>query len=147
MGRRNNVHEIVQGLDACVVPSLKEPLGLCALEAMAAGVPVAAARVGGLKEFVIPEETGLLFNPKVPAEIASSVARLISEPSLRETVIQNSRDMLEHKFSPTAITSRIENALQTVVANNRNRLEARTFGESVNSCAERNQLRMRSDNL
>lgn len=115
MGRRNNVHELVQGLDACIVPSLKEPLGLCALEAMAAGVPVVASNIGGLKEFVIPEKTGLLFDPRHATAIAQATARALTDMTLRTAVIQNSRQMLLDRFSPAAITTQIESALASVV--------------------------------
>ncbi len=91
VGRRNNVHELVQGLDACIVPSLKEPLGLCALEAMAAGVPVAAANVGGLREFVHSEKTGMLFNPRNPADIANTISRILTDQPLRDQLTVNGK--------------------------------------------------------
>jgi glycosyltransferase involved in cell wall biosynthesis len=115
VGRRNNVHELIQALDVCVVPSLKEPLGLCALEAMAAGVPVAAANVGGLREFVIPEHTGLLFDPQNAFDIADQVSRLLEDNGLRQTAIAGAHQMLQASFSPEAITGRIEAAYQSVV--------------------------------
>lgn len=115
VGRRNNVHELIQALDVCAVPSLKEPLGLCALEAMAAGVPVAASDIGGLPEFVIPERTGLLFDPKSPRAIANQISRLLIEADLRATVIDGARQLLRDSFSPEAITARIESAYQSVL--------------------------------
>ena len=114
-GRRNNIHELVQGLDACIVPSLKEPLGLCALEAMAAGVPVAAARVGGLKEIVLHEQTGLQFDPRQATEMADSIERILIDQPLRERIISQSRQMLKQQFSPAAVTTQIESALQSVI--------------------------------
>ena len=47
-------------VDICVVPSLIEPFGLVALEALACGVPVIASAVGGLKEIVVEGKCGLL---------------------------------------------------------------------------------------
>ena len=47
-------------VDICVVPSLIEPFGLVALEALACGVPVIASAVGGLKEIVVEGECGSL---------------------------------------------------------------------------------------
>ena len=114
VGRRNNVHELVQGLDACVVPSLKEPLGLCALEAMAAGVPVAAANVGGLREFVEPEQTGLLFNPRDPEDVSTTITRILTDQPLRKHLTSTARKMVLDDFSPAAITTRIEEALASV---------------------------------
>jgi glycosyltransferase involved in cell wall biosynthesis len=115
VGRRNNVHELIQALDLCAVPSLKEPLGLCALEAMAGEIPVAAADVGGLPEFVFPEKTGLLFDPKSPQDVANQISRLLSEPTLRTTVIQGANHLLRDSFSAASITARIEAAYQSVL--------------------------------
>ncbi len=114
VGRRNNVHELIQSLDACVVPSLKEPLGLCALEAMAAGVPVASADVGGLREFVREGETGLLFDPRNPCDIANTTARILTDPELRVRLKTSAKQMVLDDFSPQAITDRIEQALLSV---------------------------------
>ncbi len=115
VGRRNNVHELVQGLDVCVVPSLKEPLGLCAMEAMAAGVPVAAAKVGGLCEFVIHGQTGMLFDPQNPAEMASAISRLITDQTLTDRLTVNAKRNVTENYSVDAITTQVENALESVV--------------------------------
>ncbi len=115
VGRRNNVHELIQALDLLVVPSLKEPLGLCALEAMAASIPVVASHRGGLKEFVIPEQTGLLFNPNNPVQIADAVSRGLTDVQWRQHVIANAHQMLLNRFTPSAITSQIESALESAI--------------------------------
>jgi glycosyltransferase involved in cell wall biosynthesis len=114
VGRRNNVDQLIQSLDVCVVPSLKEPLGLCALEAMAANIPVVAARVGGLAEFVIDQETGLSFDPRQPQQIADQVTRMLVDQELRRRVTGNAQLMLDDQFSPSRIVDRIETALLSV---------------------------------
>lgn len=115
VGRRNNVDQLIQSLDVCVVPSLKEAQGLCALEAMAAGIPVVAAKVGGLAEFVIHEHSGLTFDPKDPQQIADQVTRMLVDQELRRRVIGNAQKMLDDQFSPSRIVDRIENALLSVI--------------------------------
>lgn len=65
-----------------VVPSrYKEPLGLVALEAMAAGVPVVASAVGGLRETVEPGRTGLLVPPDDPEALAAALRQLATDPA------------------------------------------------------------------
>lgn len=70
--------------DAFAVPSRWEPFGLAAIEAMAAGVPVAASEVGGLKEIVIDlrgdpsSGTGYLVPPENPSELARALASLLA---------------------------------------------------------------------
>jgi glycosyltransferase involved in cell wall biosynthesis len=67
-----------------VVPSRwAEPFGLVALEAMAAGVPLVASRIGGLLDFVSDGESGILVDPGDPAALAAALDRLIGDPKLR----------------------------------------------------------------
>src|SRR5262249_60540027 len=65
------------------MPSLKEGLGVAALEAMAAARPVVASRVGGLAEVVVDGESGLLVPPGDPAALAAALASLALDPAAR----------------------------------------------------------------
>jgi glycosyltransferase involved in cell wall biosynthesis len=68
-----------------LVPSIwAEPFGIVALEAMAAGRPVIASRIGGLADLVADGETGLLVPHGDPAALRQAMARLLADPSLRE---------------------------------------------------------------
>ncbi len=69
--------------DIFVLPSLTETLGLVALEAMAAGLPVVAARRGGIPDLVSDGETGLLFDPDDPANLVPMLSRLAADPPAR----------------------------------------------------------------
>ena len=70
--------------DICVVPSIwEEPFGLVAVEAMAAGRPVVASRVGGLKEIVQDGETGFLFERGNAQELAGLLDMLLDDARLR----------------------------------------------------------------
>ncbi|MBJ7899950.1 MAG: glycosyltransferase [Cyanobacteria bacterium RI_101] len=65
--------------DVCVIPSYYEPFGLVSIEAIACGTPVIASRVGGLKFSVIPEETGLLVQPRNVEELAQAIERVLED--------------------------------------------------------------------
>jgi len=68
-------------LDIFVMPSLYEGLGVSALEAMGAGKPVIATRVGGLTESVIDGVTGIIVPPQDAAALAAAIARLVKDRS------------------------------------------------------------------
>lgn len=86
-GYREDVAVILQLLDAVLVPSVREGLGYVALEAMAAGCPVAAFRVGGLPELVEDGETGMLSPPADVPHMLSQLDRLLGDPALRDRLI------------------------------------------------------------
>ncbi|HLK10440.1 MAG TPA: glycosyltransferase family 4 protein [Candidatus Binatia bacterium] len=83
VGFRRDVAACLAAADVVALPSLQEGLGVAALEAMAAGRPVVASRVGGLGEVVLDGETGLLVPPGDAAALAAALARLGADPALR----------------------------------------------------------------
>src|SRR5881628_2741195 len=83
VGFRRDVAACLAAADVVALPSLQEGLGVAALEAMAAGRPVVASRVGGLTEAVVHEETGLLVPPGDPTALATALVRLARDPGLR----------------------------------------------------------------
>ncbi|WP_081686680.1 glycosyltransferase [Chitinilyticum litopenaei] len=80
--------------DLLVVPSeFEEPFGMVCLEGMAAGVPVLAARKGGLPEFVRHGETGFLMEePRSPAILAAQIRELLSAPDELACVANQAAD-------------------------------------------------------
>ncbi len=84
--------------DIFALPSLYEPFGLVAVEAMASGKPVVVSRVGGLKEIVTPD-VGFLVEPRNPGDIASKLAILLSNPELRKEMGKNARRRVEENFT------------------------------------------------
>jgi glycogen synthase len=87
------LHSLYRIADVCVVPSIYEPFGLVALEAMASGCPCIVADTGGLKEVVPHEEAGLRFTARDPDSLVDAVERVFSDDHLRESLIA---DAAEH---------------------------------------------------
>jgi glycosyltransferase involved in cell wall biosynthesis len=73
-------------MDIFVLPSILEGFGIVLLEAMAAGIPVVATNVNGIKEVVVHKDSGLLVPPKNPKAIADSVSSIIDDPELAENL-------------------------------------------------------------
>jgi glycogen(starch) synthase len=82
------LHSLYRISDLCVVPSLYEPFGLVALEAMASGCPCIVADTGGLREIVPDDDrVGLRFNGGDPEHLAVMVERLLTDDALRERLV------------------------------------------------------------
>jgi glycogen(starch) synthase len=87
------LHSLYRISDLTVVPSIYEPFGLVALEAMASGCPCIVADTGGLREVVPHEEAGLRFRPRDPAALADVAVRVLADDELGRRLVA---DGLEH---------------------------------------------------
>jgi glycosyltransferase involved in cell wall biosynthesis len=77
------VTEWLSAIDIFVLPSHTEAFSNSLMEAMACGCCAVASNVGGNPELVKPGETGLLFKPRDPNDLASALQTLIENPDLR----------------------------------------------------------------
>jgi glycosyltransferase involved in cell wall biosynthesis len=99
-----------------VAPSLwPEPFGIVALEASAAGKPVIASDIGGLRDIVVDGETGLLVPPDDRLALVEAMRRLIGDGGLRERLGAAAAARAE-TFSPAAILPRFEDAYELAIA-------------------------------
>jgi len=86
--------------DICVVPSLwPEPFGIVAVEAMAAGKPVIASRIGGLKDIVVDGVTGFLVEPGDVKQLAEKIELLMDNPDLYKKMGKAARKRVEELYS------------------------------------------------
>ncbi|MGW4500969.1 glycosyltransferase family 4 protein, partial [Micromonospora sp. NPDC004336] len=92
--------------DATVVPSLYEPFGMVALEAAAAGAPLAVARTGGLAEIVEPGVTGVTFPHSDPDALAGAVDRLVGDEVFARRVARRARTMVGRRYGWATIAAR-----------------------------------------
>ena len=81
------LHSLYRIADLCVVPSLYEPFGLVALEAMASGCPCIVADTGGLREVVPNEDVGLRFRSRDPRSLAEMMERVLTDDELRDRLV------------------------------------------------------------
>ncbi len=82
-----------------VIPSVYEPFGVVALEAMAAGLPVVASSVDGLAEVIRHEVNGILVFPRDSSSIAWGISRILSDPNNSKRLIENAAQDIETRFS------------------------------------------------
>jgi glycogen synthase len=76
------LHSLYRIADVCVVPSIYEPFGLVALEAMASSCPCIVADTGGLREVVPHDEVGLRFRARDPQSLAQMTVRVLDDAKL-----------------------------------------------------------------
>lgn len=101
-GDRRDVPSLLAGADVFVLSSASEGLPVSVLEAMAAGLPVVASRVGGVPELVVEGETGFLVDPGEPGELADALRHLVSDPPLRRRLGGAGRARAEQRFDVDA---------------------------------------------
>jgi glycogen(starch) synthase len=81
------LHALYRIADLCVVPSIYEPFGLVALEAMASGCPCIVADTGGLREVVPNDDVGLRFRSRDPRSLAEMIEQVLSDDALRDSLV------------------------------------------------------------
>jgi mannosylfructose-phosphate synthase len=94
--------------NACffVMPSIFEPFGMTAQEAMASGIPVIASRFGGIKTVLTHEKDGLLIDPKNEDEFAGTMIRLLEDKAYRDQLGNAASILIRRNFSWEAMADR-----------------------------------------
>ncbi len=90
----------------CVVPSRSEGFGMSALEAMAAGRPVVASRVGGLPEIIRDGDTGLLVAPDDVVALVGAIESLLDRPDMARRMGTRGRERALRNFTWKRTTER-----------------------------------------
>ena len=85
------------------LPSLEDNCPMVVLEAMAAGVPVLAANVGGVPDLVDDGRTGLFCDPLDPASMSAGVRRLLADPGLARRMAIAAQQEARTRFHPLAV--------------------------------------------
>ncbi len=99
LGHVEEVRAVYAQADIVVIPSRSEGQSLTALEAMGLGLPVIVSAVGGLRQVVVHEETGLLTPPESVEALASAIRRLSDDAELRARMGAAGLERVERHFS------------------------------------------------
>jgi glycosyltransferase involved in cell wall biosynthesis len=99
LGHREDVHDLLSICDIFALPSLSEGMPLALLEAMAAGLPAVATRVGGVTEVLEDRRTGLFVPPAHSGALADTIVTLLGNPPLAKELGEAARQMATARFS------------------------------------------------
>jgi sugar transferase (PEP-CTERM/EpsH1 system associated) len=102
-GERQDVPEVMRGLDCFVLPSLAEGISNTILEAMSCGLPVIACAVGGNSDLIDVGHTGLLVPAGDPGALAGAIHGLAVDPARARAMGQAGRQRVEREFSLAAM--------------------------------------------
>lgn len=96
-------------------PVWQEPLGRILIEAMAAGVAVVGAAVGGVTEILLDNETALTYPSGDPEKLAAQIARLIRAPGLRQMLAAAGKKVAMERFTMQRMAMEIEEYLNHLI--------------------------------
>jgi glycosyltransferase involved in cell wall biosynthesis len=101
----SDLPEYYANADIYVNPSFYESFGMSIIEAMAAGLPVVATRVGAVPDLISDGHNGLLVDAANPSAIADAVSSLFNNARLRNSMASAAREMVRKQFSYELICS------------------------------------------
>lgn len=115
-GFRDDLAELMPGLDMLVHPALQEGLGVAVLEAMSAGVPVVASNAGGIPDIIGHERSGLLFAAGDRHALRGGVLRMLGDEALRLRLARAGRERVKSGFSVQRMSRRYAEVYNRVVS-------------------------------
>jgi len=112
----DDVAKYYQVADVFVLPSMaNEGLPMTIIEAMAAGLPVVASRIGGIPEAVIDGETGLLVKPGSVGDLSAALSKFLMDDELRKKMGERARKIAKEKFSQEKMVSGVLECFELIL--------------------------------
>lgn len=108
LGERHDVLERLRAADLFALSSTSEGLSLGLLEALAAGLPIVATRVGGNAEIVTDGETGCLVPPSDPSALAEALLACLTNPPRMSAMARAARRSAEERFDLARVVATCE---------------------------------------
>ena len=94
-GRFQDARRYLKAFDVFVLPSVKEGFPWVVLEAMAAGVPIVATKVGAVSEVIENNKDGFIVRPRDADGLASSINTFLNDKTLAQNIAQNAHEKLK----------------------------------------------------
>ena len=112
---RARLDQLISGACSLWLPSLwAEPFGIVGIEALSRGVPVIAARVGGVEDWLTHQRHGLLVTPGSATELCRAADHLAGDPDLARTLGRRGRQRVARDFDAGALMDRLVRLYQEV---------------------------------
>jgi len=121
LGYRNDIGNLYAAADAFVLSSRSEGLPMVMLEAMMAGLPIVATRVGGVPDAL--QDCGLLVPPEQPDELAGAMGRLLTDPQMASDLGGKAQKRARQEFSLDRMVARYLDVYERVAAQHQRRKE------------------------
>jgi glycosyltransferase involved in cell wall biosynthesis len=115
-GFRSDIPDVTAAIDVAVLPSAFEGMGRVVLEALAAGKPVVASRVGGIPDLIRHGDNGFLVPPNEVSILADSIELLLRDSRLRKVMAASAASSLERKHTASAMVEDIHAFYDEVAA-------------------------------
>lgn len=115
LGRRDDIPSLLGSATLAIVPShWGEAFGLTVVEAMTAGVPVIATRVGGIPELISHNHTGILIPPRNASALAEAIRELLHDPETRARLAAAGRKDARSRFGVERVVEDLDQILERV---------------------------------
>jgi glycosyltransferase involved in cell wall biosynthesis len=116
LGYQEDVAPFYAAFDALVLPSSNEGTPVSAIEALAAGRPVVATRVGGVPDVVQEGQDGFLVDPGATDDLADRLARLARDPALRERMGRAGRERVLPRYAVARLIDDVDRLYRSLLA-------------------------------
>jgi glycosyltransferase involved in cell wall biosynthesis len=115
LGYRDDIGDIMRCFDLFVLSSHLEGLCTSLLDAIALGIPVVAARTGGVPDVVADRETGMLVEPKNPGALADAILYTRQHPEEMHRMTQNARNRVLQSFTIESMVAKTVAVYQNII--------------------------------
>ena len=132
LGWRDDIEEIMQIFDIFVLPSLNEGMGRVLVEAMAAGKPAVASRVGGIPDLVKDQKTGLLVPPGDEQALAEAILWFVNNPSEAKNMGAAGR-LYCHRFSLEAMIEKLDHLYAKLIFSTQKTVQPKVDAPALNA--------------
>jgi glycosyltransferase involved in cell wall biosynthesis len=108
LGSRSDIPDFLASLDLFLLPTRADPFPVAVIEAMAAGLPIVASKVGGIPEMLSSPEIGRLVDPLAPESFAAAVREILALPDRGKSMGAQARLSLTGRFDMAAAGERLK---------------------------------------